>query len=581
MSTRPSFTRPLVIFIVLLIMVLFPPGVAKAQVIMPFNEIRAGDRCYGLTVFQGATPEKFDCGIVDIFNSGSSKYILVLLSGGPKDSNGSEILSQTNIFGGMSGSPVYTQEGKIIGAASITWQFTKKPYALLTPIEMMVGFKPRILDAPNKLIYDYNLALEIFTKSNLNVNAAPSIKAGETYIFCDYWGDSDSCKIGTVTFVNPRDKSIVYALGHQSSNSSGVTALPFWKGQVSAIIPNLAISSKIVRETGPMLGSVIFDGPYGQIVKLGALPKFMPMNITLDNVLQEKLENKYFFAYIPQASTNISKVIIERKNVVDKLLDVDAEIWVNIAGLRPIFSSGVIGETTVTGAIVNNFLGDQLDPVVEGIKVTLKARPKYKILSLKKVTASPVITIKGEEFVDVSVVTDNVGEQELINTVRIKVDKNFIDKHLQIADGERVAEDILSQNSSPDVRAEIVDLLNKVSDRNSLYVYYVEAEEGEPIKNKDILPTITISLGEDLAVNKSALTVDTKKLSAEVAKEPLHGWRFQSHKSTTQILAKIDFPNKGIINSDVIIKGKKDFLVKSNSASNTESLKKKNKFWLF
>ena len=570
MNSRIASAICVIIFIILLLS--FVASV-DAQGIMPFNEIKAGDKCYGLTVFQGVAPEKFDCEVVDIFSSGYKKQILVLLSGGPKDKDDSEILSQTNVFGGMSGSPVYTQEGKIIGAVAITWQYAKKPYAVLTPIEMMVGFRPRILDLPNKLIYDHNPVLDIFSESDGNTSAVPSIKPGETYLFCDYWGYRYSCRIGTATFVDPRDNNIVYTLGHESGGAGGIIALPFWKGRVSAIIPSLASSSKIAWETGPMLGSVMFNGPYGQIVKLGALPKFMPMSITLDNFLQEQLKSNYFFAYTRHADTNIAEAIMYIKNLVDKSLDVDAEIRVNITGLKEIFSFGVIGETTLTGMIVNNFVGEQLDPVIEGVMVTLKARPKYKTLSLEKITASTILTVKGEEFVDVSLVTSNIGGQEFTSTVRLKVEKKFIDKHLQVADGEKAAEDILSQNSGQDVGSEIADLLNKVSDRNALYLYYIEAE-GESVKNKDSSPVLIFLSGENLAADESTFAVDTKKSSVEAVKEPPSGWVLQARKPRIQILTKIDLPNKGML-----IKGKKDFLVKLAPASNKSV--KKNKFWLF
>ena len=104
---------------------------------------------------------------------------------------------------------------------------------------------------------------------------------------------------------------------------------------------------------------------------------------------------------------------------------------------------------------------------------------------MEKLPASTILTVKGEEFVDVSLVTSNIGGQRITSTVRLKVEKKFIDKHLQVADGEKAAEDILSQNSGQDVGSEIADLLNKVSDRNALYLYYIEAE-GESVKIKTL-----------------------------------------------------------------------------------------------
>ena len=154
MSIRSSLIRFGILFLILLLMFLLPfvEGV-NAQEILPLNQIKPGDKGYGLTVFSGEKTEKFDFEVIGIENNGiGGPYeILVLLSGGPRDKDGNEILEQTKVLQGMSGSPLFIGD-KIIGAIASAPLFSLKAYAFATPIEDMVGFRPKILSLPNRFI---------------------------------------------------------------------------------------------------------------------------------------------------------------------------------------------------------------------------------------------------------------------------------------------------------------------------------------------------------------------------------------------------------------------------------------------
>ena len=66
------------------------------------SEIQPGMRGYGLTVFRGTEPEKFEFevrGIVPDF-SGWPRVIVVQLFGGPKDKDGKNLFDSGQIFGG-------------------------------------------------------------------------------------------------------------------------------------------------------------------------------------------------------------------------------------------------------------------------------------------------------------------------------------------------------------------------------------------------------------------------------------------------------------------------------------------------
>lgn len=100
---------------------------------MPLSEIREGMRGTARSVFRGTEPEEFNVEILGVVPGGvgpKQDLIVGRLSGGPAD--------RTGVFAGMSGSPVYVN-GKLVGAISYSFPFSKEPICGITPIEQMVS----------------------------------------------------------------------------------------------------------------------------------------------------------------------------------------------------------------------------------------------------------------------------------------------------------------------------------------------------------------------------------------------------------------------------------------------------------
>ncbi len=104
-----------------------------ATVTMPVDEVRAGMRGTGLTVFDGAKRSEFTAEIIGVLeNSFGPRRNLVLarLDGGP--------LAGSGVIQGMSGSPVYI-DGRLVGAVSYALgSFPKETIAGITPIDEML-----------------------------------------------------------------------------------------------------------------------------------------------------------------------------------------------------------------------------------------------------------------------------------------------------------------------------------------------------------------------------------------------------------------------------------------------------------
>lgn len=99
--------------------------------ILPVDAVRRGMKGYGLTVFEGTTPERFDVEVIDVLPNFRPKQELILVkTKHPR-------LEVAKVVAGMSGSPIYI-EGKMVGAYAYGWTFGTEPVAGVTPIRNML-----------------------------------------------------------------------------------------------------------------------------------------------------------------------------------------------------------------------------------------------------------------------------------------------------------------------------------------------------------------------------------------------------------------------------------------------------------
>lgn len=108
---------------------------------MPLSEVSVGQRGYGLTVFQGSTPERFDIEVVGVQPNFRPRQALILIRTlHPR-------LDIARTVKGMSGSPIFVND-KMIGAYAYGFGFQLEPIAGVTPIESMLAELERPLPRP-------------------------------------------------------------------------------------------------------------------------------------------------------------------------------------------------------------------------------------------------------------------------------------------------------------------------------------------------------------------------------------------------------------------------------------------------
>lgn len=96
------------------------------------DEIRPGMRGYGLTVFRGTTPERFDVEVIDVLHNFRPDQDLILIR------TEHPILEHAKVVAGMSGSPIYL-DGRLAGAYAYGWPYSSDPVAGVTPIRNMIA----------------------------------------------------------------------------------------------------------------------------------------------------------------------------------------------------------------------------------------------------------------------------------------------------------------------------------------------------------------------------------------------------------------------------------------------------------
>ena len=107
-----------------------PPKAGKVA-IFPLKDIRPGMQATAWTVFQGTQPEAIPIEIIGVWKkaNGPNDVILAKMGGRAKE---------TNVAGGMSGSPVYI-DGKLVGAVALRISvFSPDSICGITPIESML-----------------------------------------------------------------------------------------------------------------------------------------------------------------------------------------------------------------------------------------------------------------------------------------------------------------------------------------------------------------------------------------------------------------------------------------------------------
>jgi hypothetical protein len=390
------------------------------------EDVRAGMKGYGFSVFKGTKLERFEAEVLGVLRNSSPgrDLILVRLSGCN--------LEKTGVIAGMSGSPIYI-DGKLLGAVAYAWAYGTEPICGVTPFSQMVEFVESFerRDAANRdaakvpLPKPITLGGKTFSSATIapryaDASAAKSdslwltplktplagtgmtqhsldllaeragwsglipvqgggvgtrirdelkhepLRAGGPMAVALITGDFDLSAIGTVTHV---EGDRVYGFGHPFMGMGGCD-LPLFVGYVHTVYPRLSISFKMgspVRQVG-VINADVSTGVAGW---LGRTPDMLPLEIV---VRRDGSATKTFNVQIARQKALLSQLVFTAlTNTVDtegELPDeLTAEMFVRIelAGRPPIVIHDVYSGGAVAGGRAPAGLYGQIGTLVAAL----------------------------------------------------------------------------------------------------------------------------------------------------------------------------------------------------------------------
>jgi hypothetical protein len=131
---RPRHLRAALLALLALPFAAHPTPAAPLSVrVYPLAEVKPGLAADARTVFQGTQVESFHLEVLGVVRRGAASGSLILARATEPR------IEHTGIVAGMSGSPVYAADGRLLGALAYAWGFAKDPICGITPIEEMLG----------------------------------------------------------------------------------------------------------------------------------------------------------------------------------------------------------------------------------------------------------------------------------------------------------------------------------------------------------------------------------------------------------------------------------------------------------
>jgi hypothetical protein len=307
-----------------------PPQLDRTKYI-GLDEIEPGIKAYCLTVFNDTLVEKFNFEVLSVIHNIEPRRNAIIIKGTD------ERFIHAGIVAGCSGSPVYV-EGRLAGAMSFGWYFSKDPLYGVTPIEEMlaVGDDANSGDTGERqgnmrLAIDFSKPLDLFRienqimtslqqQSNSNysqkilpltmvASGIPDSAAAELdSLFAPFGimtipgpsagaqdsdvdvqlspgsvlavplvsGDIDLSVIGTASEV---DDDKVFGFGHPFLGYGPVN-LPMATGRVHTVVANTMRSFKLASPV-KTVGTLIVDEAAAVRGEIGKTPATIPMTINV------------------------------------------------------------------------------------------------------------------------------------------------------------------------------------------------------------------------------------------------------------------------------------------------------------
>lgn len=430
------------------------PATASAQntctPTMSLDEIKPGMKGYGLTVFKGTEPERFEfevSGIVPDFN-GWPRVVVVELSGGPTNKSGKGYFESGQIFAGMSGSPMYI-DGKLIGGLAMAKDFQTSAKTLITPIQYQ---------------------LELARIEHPGDTSPPTVKPGEYVGMCMVYGDSDRCVYSTVTEVCDNH---IFTTSHSVGLPYGKMEFPVFKFPVVDFLESQAGAHKLNGIRGEPVGTAVVSGAFGIVVHQGPLPKTASTTLTIHGVYDQPKISRWQMPYDRQSTGNLTSAL----STVVTQLPIEAKSSRMKATIRLQQPKGIINiedTESATTASVERIL-DKLLKQEAGKLVIESIDLEYRVLKTNELWAPFAIQVTGKGDRGEIKVLARKGDDNELGEFTSAIDLSEIRRAkmpTQWLDGSNLMLKILDRMPVRDA----LPLLEQIREHEALYLVTIESD---------------------------------------------------------------------------------------------------------
>jgi hypothetical protein len=264
--------------------------------VFPMADVLAGMPVRALATDRGRTPAPLTGAVVGVIEDGIAPAIDIIVV----ELDSPALRAAGGIWFGMSGSPVYAADGRLLGAISYVMAWGPAPQAGLTPAEALVrglastptstkaatsaGMVPLVhpvtvsgadahgIDLVSKQLEASGLASPLIRRGA----AAPlqaaggslALSPGMPVAMAVSYGDSTIASVGTVTMVCG---STAYAFGHPWSNGGRISASAH-AADIVYVQPDAQGGAYAIANIGPAIGTVTDDRLVGLRIDTGAIP---------------------------------------------------------------------------------------------------------------------------------------------------------------------------------------------------------------------------------------------------------------------------------------------------------------------
>ncbi len=551
-----------------------PPLKPTALPTIAIDEVKRGQRGYGLTVFAGSEPERFEVEVVGVMRNVSPdvSYILARLTG--------KGLEKIGVAAGMSGSPVFI-DGKLAGAVAFSWPFSHEAIAGITPIESMRRLSglqalPSPMPLPPIPVSDLvarrvpadllqreiarlkpqlgggavasvqwstvgfgERSLDMLRQSLTNVSAAgeakpgdapPELKLGGPVAAVLVDGDFSLAAFGTVTDLY---EDQVLAFGHPFLGL-GPVRLPMASAEVVMVFSSQHTSFKI-SNLGQTIGAFEQDRQAGIQGRMGATAPMTPMVLRVTGGAGEKPRQfKVRLADVPQltplliGSTVLAGLESASYSTGTQSLDLTARFKLARYGdleMRQSFDGDNAGAEAaslllaVSAYLTQNAL-EQVD--LEAVEIEVQQSPVPRTASLVGAYAERTVVRPGERVgltLDLAAYRGERFRRSL--TVDLPEDLPAGKYTLLIGDGASAdASRLLLEPGDPVTFRQAFDLLSSFHSRRDLVVLGVFGGPGLSVAG-EVMPRLPASIRSVYGAAASGSAVPLRATIAQTRHETL------------------------------------------------------------